>query len=82
MEDIRLPMSHGDMDDITQDMDMSSQQDSSVGDTPSDSMSTQGARAIYEKEARIAIDYDQLGEEYKDVSQVSTPVGWFGDKFQ
>ena len=69
-----MPMSHGDMDDITQDMDMSSQQESSTGDTPSDSMNTQGARAIYEKEAKIAIDYDQLGDEYKDVSFVQLQI--------
>ena len=67
MDDIRLPMVHGTMEDISQDGDMSSQQESSVGETPTDSMSSQGAKAIYEREARISVDYDQLGDEYKDV---------------
>jgi structural maintenance of chromosome 1 len=70
MDDIRLPLARGNMQDIAQDADMSSQQESSVGDTPSDSMSTQGAKAIYEREAKIMIDYEQLGDEYKDVGSI------------
>ena len=67
MDDIRLPMVSGSMDDISQaGGDGSSQNDS---DLP-DSMSTQGAKAIYEREARIAIDYEALDDGYKDVGVV------------
>ena len=54
------------MDDISQENDPSSQPDGSQ-DTPTDSMSSRGARAIYEREARIEIDYSQLEDEYKEV---------------
>ena len=66
MDDIRLPMQQGSMDDISQSTggDGGSQNDS---DLP-DSMSSQGARAIYEREARITIDYAALDDSYKDVS--------------
>lgn len=66
MDDIRLPLVRGRMDDISQEGEASSQPDSSVGDNL-DSMSSQGARAIYEKEARIKIDFDRLDEEYREV---------------
>ena len=96
MDDIRLPMVSGTMDDISQEGDSS--QD---GDTPMDSMSSQvlylrnyyyfavssffdvvvkphcntslfrilfqGQKAIYEREARITIDYSNLDEELKEV---------------
>jgi len=65
MEDIRLPLTHGSMDEISEGGEASSQPDSS--DTPVDSMSSYGARAIYEREARILINYDQLNDDYKDV---------------
>lgn len=69
MDDIHLPMKHGTMEDITQENDTSSQVESGVTDsTPADSMSSQGARAIYQKEANITLDYDQLDDDYKDVS--------------
>ena len=45
---------------------MSSQQDSET----LDSGSTQGAKAIYEKEARISLDYSHLSEEYQDVTSL------------
>lgn len=63
MDDIRLPMQQGSMDDISQVGDTSSQGDSeSVS-----SMNTQGAKAIYEREARITIDYESLDEAMKEV---------------
>ncbi len=67
MEDIKLPMKHGSMEDISQEGDVSSQQESSVGEGI-DSMSSQGQKAIYEREARIVLNYDVLDDDYKDVS--------------
>ena len=66
MEDIRLPLTNGSMDEISEGGEASSQPDS--GDTPVDSMSSFGARAIYEREARILVNYEQLNDDYKDVS--------------
>lgn len=68
MDDIQLPMKKGTMDDISREDEPSSQPDGSTSETPMDSMSSQGARAIYEREAQITIDYDLLDEDYKDVS--------------
>ena len=65
MDDIRLPMMRGSMEDISQEGDQSSQMEAS--DTPADSLSTQGAKAIYEREARIRLDYDQLPDDHKEV---------------
>ncbi|XP_055958338.1 structural maintenance of chromosomes protein 1A [Patella vulgata] len=64
MDDIRLPMKRGHMDDITQENEPSSHADS---ETPVDSMSSQGAKAIYQKEAQIVIDYSSLTDDYKDL---------------
>ena len=63
MEDIRLPMVRGTMDDISQEEGASSQADSEA----LDSMSSQGQKAIYEREAQITIDYERLDDDYKDV---------------
>ena len=110
MDDVRLPMVLGAMDDISQEGESS--QD---GDTPLDSMSSQvmilsqwslcsicliiielkklftpeevfgswltfmlgyllqGQKAIYEKEARIVIDYSSLDEDLKEV----VPIIWY-----
>ena len=67
MDDIRLPMRKGSMEDITQEDGQSSQQDSSE----LDSMSTQGAKKLYERESQIVIDYTKLDDDYKDVSNHS-----------
>jgi structural maintenance of chromosome 1 len=65
MDDIRLPMVKGTMDDISQEGGGgAASQDSEV-----DSMSTQGQKAIYEREANIQIDYESLDEEMKEVSR-------------
>ncbi|ELT90865.1 hypothetical protein CAPTEDRAFT_228943 [Capitella teleta] len=57
MDDIRLPMERGRMDDISQG---DSQVDSSLSESQLDSMSTQDQRAIYEREAQIVLDYSML----------------------
>lgn len=61
MEDIKIPMHEGSMDDISQEA------SSQVENSDLDSMSTQGQRAIYEREARITIDYDMLDEDDKEL---------------
>ena len=66
MDDIDLPMTSGTMEDITQENEPSSQPDGST-ETPTDSMSSQGAKRIYEKEANILIDYSRLDDELKEV---------------
>lgn len=66
MEDIELPMTKGTMEDITQENEPSSQPDGST-ETPTDSMSSQGAKKIYEREANILIDYSRLDDEHKEV---------------
>lgn len=71
MDDIRLPLQQGSMDDVSQadgSVDLSSSQSDAISELP-DSMSTQSAKAIYEREARIHIDYAFLNEDYKDVRQ-------------
>ena len=68
MEGVHVPMSQGSMDDITQEGGESSSQ---VDHSQGDSMSTQGARAIYAREAHIVIDYTHLTDDYKDVSSSS-----------
>ena len=64
MDDIRLPMVNGSMDDISQEG--AGGRDSQESEM--DSMSTQGQKAIYEKEANIQIDYENLDDDMKDVS--------------
>ena len=67
MEDIRVPMSRGTMEDISQEGEQSSQVDGSEGGAVTDSMSSQGAKRIYEREARIMVDYSNLDDDLKDV---------------
>lgn len=76
MDDIRLPMRMGTMDDISREDEPSSQPDSqSTADTPLDSMSSQGQKAIYAKEAQIQIDYSSLDEDVKEVGKfISTDL--------
>lgn len=66
MDDIDLPMTKGTMEDITQENELSSQPDGST-ETPTDSMSSQGVKRIYEKEANILIDYSRLDDEHKEI---------------
>ncbi|CAI9721520.1 maintenance of chromosomes 1A-like [Octopus vulgaris] len=65
MDDVHLPMKRGSMDDISQENDTSSQNDESTSD--SNVRESQGSRAIYEKEARIQIDYSMLDDEEKEL---------------
>ncbi|XP_002735243.1 structural maintenance of chromosomes protein 1A-like [Saccoglossus kowalevskii] len=68
MDDIRLPMKRGTMDDITQEGESSSQVEANESGsiTGMDSMSSQGAKTIYAKEANIIINYRHIREELKD----------------
>ncbi|XP_077988808.1 structural maintenance of chromosomes protein 1A-like [Glandiceps talaboti] len=68
MDDIRLPMKRGTMDDITQEAESSSQVEpsESASITGMDSMSSQGAKTIYAKEANIIINYAHLRDELKE----------------
>ncbi|XP_070559327.1 structural maintenance of chromosomes protein 1A-like [Ptychodera flava] len=66
MDDIRLPMKRGTMDDITQEAESSSQVEPSDSVTGMDSMSSQGAKTIYAKEANIIINYKHLRDELKE----------------
>jgi structural maintenance of chromosome 1 len=65
MEGIHLPMIHGSMDDITQAETSSSQTDTAG---TGDSMVSQGARAIYEREARIVINYERLKRDQTELN--------------
>ena len=56
-------MRRGTMEDISQET--SSQVDNSMSEA--DSMSTQGQRAIYEREAQIVIDYDMIDDDDKEL---------------
>lgn len=60
-----MPMTKGSMDDIGGDVDPSQADGSEPMDTGA---SSQGTRAIYDREARITIDYRKLNEDYRDVS--------------
>ena len=71
MENIDLPMKKGTMEDITQETNEPSSQPDGSTETLTDSMSSQGAKRIYEKEANILIDYDLLDEEHKEVMKKS-----------
>lgn len=60
-------MRRGTMDDISQENDPSNQPSQ---ESATDSNSSRGARAIYEREARIEIDYSQLDDEHREVGGV------------
>jgi len=63
MEGIQVPMTRGSMNDIAQE----GAAGASQSDSTADSMSTQGAKQIYERESHIVVDYAHLDDEYKDV---------------
>ena len=67
-------MKRGTMDDISQEAGDTSRLESSAGETPVDSMSSQGAKQIYEREAQIVINYSKLDDDYKDVSCLGTII--------
>ncbi|XP_046363466.1 structural maintenance of chromosomes protein 1A-like [Haliotis rufescens] len=64
MDAVRIPMRRGTMDDISQENDPSNQPSQ---ESATDSNSSRGARAIYEREARIEIDYSQLDDEHREL---------------
>lgn len=68
MEGIKLPFKRGSMDDISGETDVSGAGEGTQ-DTPLDSMSSQGARAIYEREAQIQVNYAALDDEYKELDE-------------
>lgn len=69
IDDIRLPFKKGTMDDISREDEPSSAMDVTPSEsTPADSMSSQGAKNIYAKEAELTIKYNSLDEDLKDVS--------------
>nr|KAG5701912.1 hypothetical protein BaRGS_014977 [Batillaria attramentaria] len=68
MEGVKLPLTQGSMDDISGETDMSGTGEGTQ-ETPLDSMSSQGARAIYEREAQILVDYSALDEEYRELEE-------------
>ena len=65
MESIHLPLERGMIDDISGETDMSAADGSQ--DTPINSMSTQGAKVVYEREAHIVVDYSSMDDEHKEV---------------
>ncbi|KAH3819553.1 hypothetical protein DPMN_121292, partial [Dreissena polymorpha] len=75
MDNIRLPMRKGTMEDITQNEASSAidgtQMDGTQSELGPDSMSSQGAKKIYEKEALIIIDYTKLDDDLKELEDAS-----------
>ena len=68
IDDIRLPFKKGTMDDISREDEPSSAMDVTPSEsTPADSMSSQGAKNIYAKEAELTIKYNSLDEDLKDL---------------
>ncbi|XP_063405474.1 structural maintenance of chromosomes protein 1A-like [Mytilus trossulus] len=67
IDDIKLPLSKGTMDDISREDEPSSAVDPPSESTPADSMSSQGAKTIYAKEAQITIDYSSVDDDLKDL---------------
>lgn len=70
MDNINLPMRKGTMEDITQENETSSAIDGTQSEMALDSLSSQGAKKIYEKEALIIIDYSNLDDDLKEVSEM------------
>eukprot|EP00057_Strongylocentrotus_purpuratus_P031908 XP_786064.2 PREDICTED: structural maintenance of chromosomes protein 1A isoform X1 [Strongylocentrotus purpuratus] len=70
MEDIKLPMKRGNMDDISEETEHSSSQrdaDDMESMTGADSMSSQGAKSIYAREANIIINYRRLSHSLREL---------------
>jgi len=71
-----VPMTRGSMNDITEEVDAGGGASQATNSSAVDSMSTQGARVIHEREAHITIDYSRLDDDYKDVSSSSCSIRW------
>lgn len=63
LEDIKIPMIEGSMDDIDH-TSSGNQDDMDTSDVPG----SQGTQKIYEKEAKIKVDYSDLSDDIKEVS--------------
>lgn len=61
LEDIKIPLSRGTIADLADDIDVSGSQSSSLD------ASAQGSKEIYEKEAKIKVNYNRLDAELKEV---------------
>lgn len=64
----------GSMDDISQEGSAGAESQESE---ERDSMSTQGQRAIYAREANIQVDYDNLEDELKEVGHIRFMLYFF-----
>jgi hypothetical protein len=62
MEGVHVPMSHGRMEDIAEEVETSVNQ-SDTGE----STTSQDVRHIFQREAHIVVDYSLLDDNYKDV---------------
>lgn len=75
MENIQIPMVRGSMDDVGDIEESVSSQSSEIGSSTAmmdvDSMSTQGARVLYERESQITVDYSDLDERLKELTDSS-----------
>lgn len=70
--DIKLPFRRGSMDDIEDEAGTLSQDESEGTSTQMmevDSMSSQGARLLYERESRIVLEYDGLDDKLSDLTE-------------
>jgi structural maintenance of chromosome 1 len=73
MEEIEIPMVRGSMDDIGDEeggsvgVSQSAETGSSTAMMDVDSMTSQGARMVYERESQIAINYSRLERKLKEV---------------
>lgn len=63
MEDIKIPLSRGTIADLADDADLNSSQGSFSGD----SSSQMGSKEIYDKEAKIKVNYNRMDVELKEV---------------
>jgi len=79
MEDIVIPMSQGNMEDIDQDGNLG--ESSSAPNSESMEDSVVNTQAIYERENRIVIDYGFLAEKYRELYEPEE-VKREGDKLQ
>ena len=74
LDDIKLPLKHGSMEDIQNPVGtQSSEMDTDSMNTEYESMSSQGAAKMFERESRIVLDYSALPrnlKEYTDLKDI------------
>lgn len=81
MEDIVIPMTHGNMDDIEQDGNMTESGNPESQESMGDASAVPSSQSMYEREDRIVIDYGELAEKYKDLFDADE-VRREGDRLQ